>query len=139
MVYASIEHPPVLGGKIKSYDDKAALQVRGVSQTVTIDPFTAPWGFQPLGGVAVIANNTWAAFQGRKKLDITWDDGPNASYNSADFKKELQETARKPCKVVRGERRCGQGFRGRQDFGSRILCAAFGARLHGAAGGASGY
>jgi isoquinoline 1-oxidoreductase beta subunit len=103
MVYASIEHPPVLGGKIKSYDDKAALQVRGVSQTVAIDPFTAPWGFQPLGGVAVIANNTWAAFQGRKKLNINWDDGPNASYNSADFKKELQETARKPGKVVRQE------------------------------------
>src|SRR5262249_35762440 len=37
------------------------------------------------------------------KLNISWDDGPNASYNSADFRKELQETARKPGKVVREE------------------------------------
>jgi len=100
MVYASIQHPPVLGGKVKSFDDKEALKVAGVSQTVSIDPFQGPWGFQPLGGVAVIAKNTWAAFQGRKSLQIDWDNGPNASYNSDQFKKQLQETARNPAKVV---------------------------------------
>src|SRR6202011_5931296 len=36
MVYASIEHPPVLGGKVKSYDEKAPLQVKGVKQTIPI-------------------------------------------------------------------------------------------------------
>ncbi|HKQ03921.1 MAG TPA: molybdopterin cofactor-binding domain-containing protein [Blastocatellia bacterium] len=101
MVYASIEHPPVLGGKIKSVDDKEALKVAGVQQTVSLDPFKAPHAFQPLGGVAVIANNTWAAFQGREKLKIEWDDGAHAAYNSADYKKQLQETARKPGKVAR--------------------------------------
>lgn len=101
MVYASIQRPPVLGGKVKSFDDKDALKVRGVSQTVSIDPFQGPWGFQPLGGVAVIANNTWAAFQGRKSLKIDWDNGPNASYNSDQYKKQLQETARSSAKVVR--------------------------------------
>jgi isoquinoline 1-oxidoreductase beta subunit len=103
MVYASIEHPPVLGGKLKSYDDKQALLVKGVHQTVTIDPFTPPWAFQPLGGVAVIADNTWAAFQGRKKLDISWDDGPNASHNSDTYRTELEQTSHKPGKVVRDE------------------------------------
>lgn len=103
MVYASIEHPPVLGGKLKSYDDKQALKVKGVHQTVTIDAFTPPWEFQPLGGVAVIADNTWSAFQGRKKLNIEWDDGPNASHNSIDYRKELEETSHKPGKVVRDE------------------------------------
>ncbi len=101
MVYASIEHPPVLGGKVMSFDDKEALQVAGVSRTVEIPAFKPPHGFQPLGGVAVIADNTWAAFQGRKKLKITWDPGPNASYTSSEYKKELQATARKPGKVVR--------------------------------------
>jgi isoquinoline 1-oxidoreductase subunit beta len=101
MVYASIERPPVLGGKVKSFDDKEALNVAGVHQTVPIDPFTAAPGFQPLGGIAVIADNTWAAFQGRKKLKISWDNGPNETYNSADYKKELRETSHKPCKVVR--------------------------------------
>jgi len=100
MVYASIEHPPVLGGKAMSFDDKETLQVAGVSRTVEIPGFKAPHGFQPLGGVAVIADSTWAAFQGRKKLKINWDPGPNASYTSSEYKKELQATARKPGKVV---------------------------------------
>src|SRR5712672_3458926 len=101
MVYASIEHPPVLGGKVKSYDEKEALKVAGVHQIVPIDPFQQAPGFQPLGGIAVIADNTWAAFQGRKKLKISWDNGINESYNSADYKNELRETSHKPCKVVR--------------------------------------
>ena len=101
MVYASIEHPPVLGGKVKSYDDKEALKVSGVRQTIALDPFMPPPAFQPLGGVAVIADNTWSAFQGRKKLKVVWDNGPNETYDSAQYKKELQETARKPAKVVR--------------------------------------
>jgi isoquinoline 1-oxidoreductase beta subunit len=53
--------------------------------------------------VAVIADNTWAAFQGRKSLNVVWDNGPNESYDSDEYKKELQETARKPGKSVRNE------------------------------------
>lgn len=101
MLYASIEHPPVLGGKVKSFDQNAPLQVSGVRQLVQLEPFTPPHEFQPLGGIAVIADNTWAAFRGRKKLNVTWDAGPNASYDSASYKKQLQETARKPAKVAR--------------------------------------
>jgi len=101
MVYASVEHPPVFGGKIKTLDDQEALKVAGVHQTIRIDPFKPPAAFQPLGGVAVIADNTWAAFQGRKKLKITWDNGPNESYDSVEYKKELRETAHKPGKVIR--------------------------------------
>jgi isoquinoline 1-oxidoreductase beta subunit len=101
MVYASIERPPVLGGKVKSYDDKETLKIAGVRQTVPIDPFKPPPAFQPLGGIAVIADNTWAAFQGRKKLNIVWDNGPNETYNSDAYKNELRATSHNPCKVVR--------------------------------------
>src|SRR6267378_795364 len=101
MVYASIERPPVFGGKVKTLDDQEALKVAGVHQTVSIDPFKPPAAFQPLGGVAVVADNTWAAFQGRKKLKITWDNGPNESYDSVEYKNELRETAHKPGKLVR--------------------------------------
>ena len=112
MVYASIEHPPVLGGKVMSFDDKDALQVAGVSRTVEIPAFKPPHGFQPLGGVAVIADSTWAAFQGRKKLKITWDPGPNASYTSSEYKKQLQATARKPGTVVRNVGDVDKAFAG---------------------------
>lgn len=100
MIYAAIAHPPVLGGKVKSVDDSATLQVKGVHKTIPIDPFTPPHHFQPLGGVAVIADNTWSAFKGRKNLKIEWDNGEHAVYTSAEYKKKLQETARQPGKVV---------------------------------------
>jgi len=101
MVYASIEHPPVFGGKVKSVDDAEARKVRGVQKTLQIPPFAPPYAFQPLGGVAVIADNTWAAMQGRKKLKINWDSSPHASYDSESYKKSLFETVRKPQKEVR--------------------------------------
>jgi len=101
MVYASVERPPVMGGRVQSFDDKQALKVRGVKQTLTIPGFKPPYTFQPLGGVAVIADSTWAAFQGRKQLKIEWDNGANASYDSDQYKKELLATARQPGKVVR--------------------------------------
>ncbi len=100
MLYAAVERPPVLGGKVKSVDDSATLKVMGVKKTIPIAPFKPPHAFQPLGGVAVIADNTWAAFKGRKQLKIEWDNGANAVYNSADYKKQLQQTARQPGKAV---------------------------------------
>jgi isoquinoline 1-oxidoreductase beta subunit len=103
MVYASIQRPPVIGGKVKTFDDKETLKVTGVTQTVSIDPFQGPWGFQALGGVAVIANNTWAAFKGRKSLQVDWDNGPNGGYSSDAYRKELQQTVRTSAKVVRNQ------------------------------------
>ena len=101
MLYASIEHPPVFGGKVKSVDDSETLKVAGVHQTIAIDPFKPPCAFQPLGGIAVIADNTFAAFKGRKKLKIEWGSGPNSTYDSDAYKNELYATARKPGKVIR--------------------------------------
>lgn len=103
MLYASIERPPVFGGKLKSFDDAEARKVKGVQQTLTIEGFKPPHGFQPLGGVAVIADNTWSAMQGRKKLKVEWDLGANAAIESGSYKKSLMDAARKPQKVVRNE------------------------------------
>jgi len=101
MLYAAVARPPVLGGKVKSLDDSAALKVIGVKKTIALDPFTGAPAAQPLGGVAVIADNTWAAFKGRDRLKIEWQNGSHAVYNSREYKKQLQQTARQPGKVVR--------------------------------------
>ena len=101
MLYASIERPPVLGAKLKSFDDTAAKQVKGVVRTATIDAFKPPHNFQALGGVAVLADSTWAAAQGRKKLKVEWDLGPNGSFDSAKDKAEIMAKAMQPGKVVR--------------------------------------
>jgi len=101
MLYATVLHPPVYGSTVKSVDDSAALKVAGVKRTATIETFKPPVLFQPLGGVAVIADNTWAAFQGKKKLKVEWNKSEHAVWNSDSFRKEMEATSMKPCKVVR--------------------------------------
>jgi isoquinoline 1-oxidoreductase beta subunit len=101
MVHASIEHPPVLGGTVRSVTDAAAKAVRGVTSIERIDTFKPPHLFQPLGGVAVIGDNTWAVLKGRRALKIDWNDGPNASFDSEAFKKTLMTSVRQPGKTFR--------------------------------------
>jgi isoquinoline 1-oxidoreductase subunit beta len=103
MKYAVVARPPVMGGKLASYDATAAMKVPGVEKVAVIEGTLPPSKFQPIGGVAVIARNTWAAVKGREALVIQWDDGPHGNYDSAAYKAQLEETARKPGKVVRNE------------------------------------
>jgi len=103
MKYAVVARPPVYGGKVSSFDQSAALKVAGVERVVQLAGTPPPSGFQPLGGVAVVASNTWAAIKGREALKITWEHGPNASYDSETYAKALIETSKKPGVVVRKE------------------------------------
>lgn len=103
MVYAVVARPPVLGGKLRNVDSAEALKVPGVLRVIELPGFTGAPMFKPLGGVAVVATNTWAAMQGRKALKITWDDGPHATYNSASYRAELEAAARRPAKVLRDQ------------------------------------
>lgn len=93
MVHAVIARPPVYGGKVKSFDDSEALKVPGVIKVVLLKGSPPPAVFNPLGGVAVIAENTWAAMQGREKLKIEWDHGENASYNTDEYRQKMLEAA----------------------------------------------
>jgi isoquinoline 1-oxidoreductase beta subunit len=102
-LYAVVARPQVWGGTVKSYDAAAALKVPGVVKVVQIEASPGAPQFNPLGGVAVIATNTWAAMQGRSALKIVWDDGPNASYDSVAYKATLEAAARKPGPVVRND------------------------------------
>jgi len=94
MLYASIERCPAVGGTIASLDDAAARAVAGVADVLQLPDATSPPVFNPLGGVAVLANNTWAAQKGREALEIEWDYGANAAYDSATYREALAETAR---------------------------------------------
>ncbi|RKT13565.1 isoquinoline 1-oxidoreductase beta subunit [Paraburkholderia sp. RAU2J] len=101
MTYASIERSAVYGATLKSVDSTETMKVPGVLHVVRIPAAPLPAGFQPLGGVAVMATSTWAAMQGRRKLRLDWDLGPNASYDSQAYRKALEDTARQPGKIVR--------------------------------------
>lgn len=101
MVYAVVARPPVVGGKLRRFDSEKALAVPGVLKVVEIPAFQGAPAFQPLGGVAVVARNTWAAIKGREALEIEWDDGPNGGYDSADFRRTLVEASRATGKAIR--------------------------------------
>ena len=75
MKFAAVARPPVVGGSVVSYDATAALAVPGVERVVELEGTPAPMMFAPLGGIAVVASNTWAALQGVQLLEIEWDGG----------------------------------------------------------------
>lgn len=85
MKYASIEKPVQIGGKVASFDASAALKYPGVRKVVEVP-----------SGVAVIADNTWAAFQGRKLLKVTWADGPNAGLTTDALYAKARALAKTP-------------------------------------------
>jgi isoquinoline 1-oxidoreductase beta subunit len=103
MKFAVVARPPVVGGTLVSFDASEALKVPGVEKVVEVKGWPWPSKFRPLGGVAVVARNTHAAIQGRDKLKIVWNDGPNATYDSVAYRKELEETASRPGLVVRND------------------------------------
>jgi isoquinoline 1-oxidoreductase beta subunit len=103
MKYAVIARPPVVGGKLVSFDPKGAMAVPGVEKVMEVQGWPWPSKFQPLGGVAVIARNTGAAIKGRDALKVTWDDGPNANYDSVAYRADLEKAARAPGLVVRND------------------------------------
>lgn len=103
MKFAAVARPPVLYGKVKRYDASPALKIAGVERVVEIPPVSNPPVFNPLGGVAVIAANSYAAQKGVEALVIEWDDGDNAAYDSASYKEALFDSVSKPGRVARSE------------------------------------
>ena len=90
MLHAVIARPPVLGGKVKTFDAAEALKVPGVVKVFQLDGTPPPSEFQPIGGIVVVARDTWAAIKGRSVLKIEWDDGAHAGYNSVAYRSELE-------------------------------------------------
>ena len=90
MKYASIEKPHQIGGKVASFDASAALKVPGVRKVVQVP-----------SGVAVIADNTWAAFQGRKALNVTYAPGPNAGVTTDSIYATARTLSKTPGVVLR--------------------------------------
>jgi isoquinoline 1-oxidoreductase beta subunit len=103
MKIAVVARSPAYRGKVKSYDATEALKVQGVEEVVEIPalPDDKPAEFRALGGVAVIGTNTWSVLEGRRKLKIDWDLGPNAIHDSRTYDDKLRESARKGGHIIR--------------------------------------
>ena len=103
MQYAVVARAPVLYGKVASFDASAALAVDGVRHVLEMPIGDRQGGFNPLGGVAVVADNTWAAIRGRNALSIEWEESGNADYDSAAYRQELEATVSAPQRSVRNK------------------------------------
>ncbi len=101
MLYAVIARCPTFGGKPAKFDSKKALEVAGVKHVVEI-PTVGPGAFTA-GGVAVVAENTWAAMQGRDALTIEWDRGPHAQESSAWLRKQFEDLTQQSGTLVRND------------------------------------
>jgi len=108
--YAAIKHCPVLGGSIRSVDKTAALAMKGVSAVVEIPRFNVPFG--SIGGVAVVADNSWTAEQAVKQLKIEWELGDNQIYNTKTYKQQLVSNVEKPAQLAFQRGDIGAAFKG---------------------------
>jgi isoquinoline 1-oxidoreductase beta subunit len=101
MQYAVIARCPVFGGKVKSFDADGTKRVPGVRDVVLIEAVGK--GAFTAGGVAVLADHSWAAMRGREALKVEWEEGPTASESSEVLHRQFLANAAKPGKVVRNE------------------------------------
>jgi isoquinoline 1-oxidoreductase subunit beta len=101
MLYAVIARCPVFEGKVASFDAVKAKAVPGVRDVLQIE--TKGRGASTTGGVAVLADNSWAAIQGRKALEVKWDEGTAANESTEELHKRFVENAAKPGRILRND------------------------------------
>ncbi len=85
MKFAVLSRCPTIGGKLTSFDDKDSKKNPGVSYVGKISD----------SSVAVVADSVWGAMEGRRVLNVTWDDGPNKDLNTAAVMASLKQAASK--------------------------------------------
>jgi len=101
MLYAVIDKPPTFGGRVKSYDDSAAMRVAGVKHVIEVEPMEDPT--HRIAGVAVVAESTWAAMKGREALKVTWEDGPRKDESTESLTAQFDRLTQQEGKVLRDD------------------------------------
>jgi isoquinoline 1-oxidoreductase subunit beta len=101
LLYAVIARCPVFNGKVASFDATKAKAVPGVRDAFQIS--IEGRGASTTGGIAVLADNSWAAIQGRKVLEVKWDEGAAATESSEELRQQFVANAAKPGKVLRND------------------------------------
>jgi isoquinoline 1-oxidoreductase beta subunit len=83
MKYAVLARCPVIGGKVASFDDKESKKISGVGYVGKVSD----------SAVAVVADSVWGAMEGRRVLNVKWDEGPNKDLNSSAIFESLKKSA----------------------------------------------
>jgi isoquinoline 1-oxidoreductase beta subunit len=99
MKFAAVARCPVTFGTVKTFDKTETLKIKGVLDVIEIPRIERPFG--ALGGIAVVATNTWAAFKGRDALKIEWNFGANKDYDSENYMNQITKNVHKQGKVAK--------------------------------------
>lgn len=93
---------PYLDGKVLSFDDRETLKVAGVIATTLVKGPKLGAPYHVLAeGIAVIAENTWAAMKGREKLTVKWQKGPHQNESSTSFLAQCHTLMKSKGQMVR--------------------------------------
>jgi len=98
MKFATIARSPSAFGTVKHFDKTDAMKTTGVVDVFELKRVKRPFGM--LGGVAVVANNTWAAIQGRNNLEVSWNKGSNGNYDSKKYMQKITGRVHNKAKVA---------------------------------------
>jgi isoquinoline 1-oxidoreductase beta subunit len=92
MLYATVVHSPVFGGKLKSFNKASVSDISGVTNIFEIE-----------NGLAIVAQNTWAALKAKKQIEINWDEGEAAGLDSEKIRNDMLVASKEKGGVVRKE------------------------------------
>ena len=92
MVYATVVHSPVFGGKVMSFDKKSVKSISGISKIFKIE-----------SGIAIVGENTWSVLKASKTIKINWTEGKAKGLDSNKISKNLLKASKKKGGVVRKE------------------------------------
>ena len=92
MVYATVVHSPVFGGKVKSFDEKSVKEISGVSNVFKIE-----------SGIAIVGDSTWSVLKASKAIKINWSEGKAKGLDSNKITSDLMEASKRKGGVVRKE------------------------------------
>jgi len=108
MQYAAIARCPVTFGSVRSYDKTQAMAIQGVQDVIEISRVEKPFG--ALGGVAVLAGNSWSAIKGKEALQVEWDFGDNQNYSTGTYMTEITRNVLAPGKLIKNEGNVDRAF-----------------------------
>jgi isoquinoline 1-oxidoreductase subunit beta len=100
MLYAVVARCPVFGGKPARFEAAKAKAVSGVRDVFEIPAHGAS---HSAGGIAVVADSTWAAIKGREALQVEWDRGPHGDESTESLRQQLASLCGEAGKAVRNQ------------------------------------
>jgi isoquinoline 1-oxidoreductase beta subunit len=112
MKYACVARAPVFDARVVDYRPEEAVKIPGVSgfYRIPFSPHTRE--FRPEEGIAVLADSSWAAIRGRDALQVDWDPGAHADYETTAYRKELRASVERPGTVHLARGDIEQGLAG---------------------------